>query len=135
MATLAFTDAHVTVNGVDLSDHVSKVTLKTTADDLENTAMGATFHTRIGGLKDWTLDLDFNQDFDAAKVDATLWPLLGAVTAVTVRPTSAVKSATNPEYAGNALVKEYVPMDGKVGDLANISVSWPGAGVLTRNIV
>lgn len=134
MASFAFTDAHVTVNGVDLSDHVRKVTIKTEVDDLENTAMGAVWKGRLGGLKDWSLDLEFNQDFAASNVDATLWPLLGNVTTVTVRPTSAAKSATNPEYAGPALVAEYTPMDGSVGDLATTSVSWPGAGLLTRAV-
>lgn len=134
MANFAFTDAHVTIGGVDLSDHIVKLTIKTTADDLDNTGMGAQYHSRIGGLKDWTLDIDFNQDFDAAKVDATLWPLLGTVTAVTVRPTSAAISATNPEYAGPVLVTEYDPLDGKIGDLAGGSVSWSGAGALARNV-
>lgn len=134
MASFAFTDAHVTINAVDLSDHIRKVTIKAEVDDLENTAMGAASKGRIGGLKDWTIDFEFNQDFAASNVDATLWPLLGTVVTVTVRPTSAAKSATNPEYSGPALVKEYTPMDGSVGDLATTSVSWPGAGALTRAV-
>lgn len=134
MGSFAFTDAHVTVNGIDLSDHVRKVTIKAEVDDLDNTAMGATYKGRLGGLKDWSVDLEFNQDFAASNVDATLWPLLGTVTTVTVRPTSGSKSATNPEYSGPALVTEYTPMDGSVGDLATTSVSWPGAGVLARAV-
>jgi len=64
MATFAFTDAYVSINSVDLSDHVRSVTINVEAEDLEDTAMGSTFRSRIGGLKDWSLDIEFNQDFD-----------------------------------------------------------------------
>ena len=39
---------------------------------------------------------------------------------------------TNPQYSGNVLVNEYNPIEGAVGDLGTTSVSWPGAGALTR---
>lgn len=132
MATFAFTDAKVTINSVDLSDHVRQVKLTVEADDLENTAMGADYKSRIGGLKDWSVDLEFNQDFAASKVDVTLFPLLGSVTTIAIVPVNDTVSATNPEYSGSVLVKEYTPMDGSVGDLATTSVTWPGAGTLSR---
>lgn len=132
MASFAFTDASVTINSVDLSDHVRSVTLNIEAEDLEDTAMGDTFRSRIGGLKDWSIDIEFNQDFAASEVDATIFPLLGTVVEVIVVPTSSSVSATNPSYKGNVLVSEYNPLDGSVGDLATTSVSWPGAGALTR---
>jgi len=132
VASFAFTDASVTINSVDLSDHVRSVTLNIEAEDLEDTAMGDTFRSRIGGLKDWSIDIEFNQDFAASEVDATIFPLLGTVVAVEVRPTSSSVSSTNPKFSGNVLVSEYNPLDGSVGDLATTSVSWPGAGALTR---
>lgn len=133
MATFAFTDAKVTINSVDLSDHVRQVKLSIEADDLENTAMGADFKSRIGGLKDWSVDLEFNQDFAASKVDATVFPLIGDVTAIEIVPVNDTVSATNPKYSGNVLVKEYSPLDGSVGDLATTSFTWPGAGDLSRS--
>lgn len=132
MATFAFTDAKVTINSVDLSDHVRQVKLSVEADDLENTAMGASYKSRIGGLKDWSVDIEFNQDFASSKVDATLFPLIGTVTTIAIVPVNTTVAATNPEYSGSVLVKEYAPMDGSVGDLATTSFTWPGAGTLTR---
>ncbi len=112
---------------------IKKVTLKVDVDELEDTAFGDTYKSRIGGgLKDWSVDIEFNQDFAASQVDATVWPLLGTVTTIKIRPTSAAIAATNPEYSGSVLVKEYAPADGSVGDLAATSVSWPGAGTLSR---
>lgn len=132
MTVLAFTDAYVTVNSVNLSDHVRQVTLNVSADELDTTAMGSTYRARIGGLKDWTVTVEFNNDYAASNVDATLWPLLGTTTTIAIRATSGAKSATNPEYSGSVLVSQLAPVGGSVGDLATTSVTWQGAGTLTR---
>ena len=68
MATFVFTDASVTINSVDLSDHVRSVTLDITAEEQDDTAMGATFRSRKGGLKEGSLSLEFNSDFAAAGI-------------------------------------------------------------------
>lgn len=133
MATFVLTDADVTVNAVNLSDWVTSVTLSIEVDDQEDTAMGDTYRSRVGGLKEWTMDIDFNADFAASAIDQTIWPLLGTSVAVTVKPTSDTASATNPSYSGNVLITEYSPIDGDVGDLATTSVSWPGNGALSRS--
>jgi hypothetical protein len=136
MAVFAFTNAKLVLNSVDLSDHVAKVTLKTGADVLETTAMqtGSTpgYKTRTGGLFDFSVDIEWRQDHAASKVDATLWPLLGTVTTISINPFNAANAATNPNYSGSVLVSEYSPMDGAVGDLAGTSTSWNGSGALTR---
>ena len=132
MAKFVLTDASVTLNSVDLSDHVSSVTLDITADEIVTTAMGDTFQSRTGGLKDGTLSIEFQQDFAASEVDATLFPLLGTTTAFVVKPTSGSVSATNPSYSGNCLVTQHVPVGNAVGDLATTSVTWPTSGTITR---
>lgn len=133
MATFVYVDAVVTINTVDLSDHITKATLKIDVEDKETTAFGGNgWKTRLGGLKEGTIELEFNQDFDTAQVDATIWPLIGTVTAITIKPTSGSVSASNPEYSGNVLIKEYSPLDGNVGDVAKTSVSWPTSGAVAR---
>lgn len=132
MGSFAFVDAKVTVNSVDLSAYVRQVTIDTSADQLEDTAMGDLFRSRLGGLKDWSVNIEFNADYAAGAVDATLWPLLGTVTTVTVKATSAANSATNPQYSGPVIVSGHTPVGGSVGDLATVGVTWQGAGALTR---
>lgn len=132
MASFAFTDAKVTVNAVDLSTYVRQVTLSITADELEDTAMGDTYRSKLGGLKDWSVTLEFNADFAASAVDQTLWPLFGTTTTVTVKATSAANSTSNPQYSGSVLVSQINPIGNSVGDLATVSVTWPGAGTLSR---
>lgn len=132
MAEFVLTDASVTVNAVDLSGKVRKATVKTSADDQDATAMGATWKARRGGLKDSTVSLEFNQDFAAANVDATLWAALGTNVTVVVKPTSGALSATNPGFSGSMLLKEYSPIDGEVGSMATAGAEFVGAGTLSR---
>lgn len=125
MGTLAFIDARVEVNSVDLSDWVTGVTLPIQFDALENTAMGDTARSRQAGLQDSTIQINFNQDFAAGGPDATIAAAQGTVVAIKVRPTSASIGATNPEYVGSYLISENNPFGNNVGDLGTMSVSWP----------
>ena len=102
------------------------------SDDVETTAFGSTFRTRVGGLKAANVSLEFHQDFGAASVDATLFPLLNTLATVVIVPTTAAVSATNPSYSATCLVNQYTPFASSVGDLATLSVSWPTSGTVTR---
>ncbi len=129
MAKLVFKDCSIVLNAIDLSDKVESVTINYTVDTPEDTAMGAGTHSRQPGLLDWTIEINFRQDFAAANVDATLFPLLGATAFVTViKPTSAGVSATNPSYTGTGLLSSYSPIGGSVGDIAAAPITIVAGG-------
>lgn len=132
MAKFYAQDYKVTVGTVNLSSSIASVTLDITTDEVETTAFGSTYRTRIGGLKDASVSLDFHQDFGAGSVDALLFPLMGSTVAVKIAPTSGTVTATNPEYRFDALVTQYQPFAGAVGDLATLSVTWPVSGAVER---
>ena len=133
MAGIVLKNAYVKINNIDLSDHVTQVTIKYAAEIHDKTAMGATARSRIAGLKDWSADIEFNQDFAAGEVDATLWSLVGAAPfAVEIRPDAGSASATNPKYAGSAVLPEYNPIDGQVGAFLKTKITLQGDGNLTR---
>jgi hypothetical protein len=133
MAKFAATDFSVTINGGTVSTNLNSVELAQEADDLETTAFGSTgWRTRIGGLKNASLTLNFMQDFGAASIDETLNELLGTIATVTIKPTSAGVSATNPVYTANCLVTQYSPFASSVGDIATLSVTWPVTGEVAR---
>ena len=133
MATFVYTDASVVVNSFDLSDHVKSCTLNYEAEMLDDTVMGDTTRSNIAGLLNWSIDVEFLQDFASAKVDATLFTLVGAAAfTVTVKPTSGSVSATNPSFSGSAVLESYPPMSGSVGDLETASATFRSAGTLTR---
>lgn len=132
MAKFAATDFKVTVAGVDLSTSLTSVSIDIEADDKETTTFGSGWRTRIAGLKQGTVKLDFLQDYAAASVEATLYPLLGTITTVVVTPTSGTASTTNPQYSVTCLVTSLNPINGQVGDVPVQSVSWPTTGTVTK---
>ena len=132
MAKFFAQDYKVTVGTTVLSSSIASVTLDITTDEVETTAFGSTYRTRIGGLKDASVSLDFHQDFGAGAIDAILFPLMGSTVAVAIAPTSGTVTATNPEYRFTALVTQYQPFAGAVGDLATLSITWPVSGEVVR---
>ena len=132
MARIVLTDAKVTVNGVNLSDHIASVSLAMSTDVIETTAFGSTAaKTRVAGLQDNSVTLEFHQDFATSNVEATIYPLLGSNTTIVVSPTSTV-SASSPSYSFSATVSEWTPLNGGVGELATASVTWPISGAITK---
>jgi len=126
-------DYDITINGDNFSSSLASVSLNLTAEEQETTAFGNDYRSRISGLRDASISLDFHQDFGAAAVDATLYPLLGSEATVVVKPTSAAIGSTNPGFSAVYLVTEYSPFDSSVGDLATLSVSFPiASGTVTR---
>lgn len=132
MAQIVLTDASVEVNSVDLSDHVTQVVLNYEVDAVEVTAMSDGAHKFTGGLTNVSATIDFQQDFDAASVDATIEPLVGTTTTVIIKPTSSAVGATNPSYTlTGTYVASHTPLNASVGDLSTTSVEFQG-GTLAR---
>jgi hypothetical protein len=145
MARLVLTNAEVTIGGVNLSDHIASITLGSTYDVVETTAFAGTSgasgnvplaaKTRVAGLVDNSVTLEFHQDFAAASVEATIYPLLGTVVACVVQPVAAANvEASNPSYSFNAVISEWTPLNGAVGELATASVTWPITGAITKAV-
>jgi hypothetical protein len=125
-------DYKVTIGTTVISDDIASVTLDITTDEVETTAFGSSYRTRIGGLKDASVSFDFHQDFGAGAVDSLLFPLMGGTVAVKIAPTSGTVTATNPEYRFDALVTQYQPFANSIGDLASLSITWPVSGEVVR---
>ena len=145
MARLVLTNVEVNIAGVDLSNHIASVTLGSTYDVIETTAFagvsGAAGNvpnaakTRTAGLVDNSVTLEFHQDFATASVEQTIYPLLGTTVAVVVQPVaSGSVDATNPSYTFQAVVSEWTPLNGAVGELATASVTWPITGAITKAV-
>lgn len=133
MAIFVATDFSVSINGsTALASYLTQVELKASATDVTTTAFGSSWVTRVAGLKDGTLTLNFNQDYATTTVDATLWPLLGTNATVVIKPTSTAVSANNPAYTAVCLVTDLTPISGQIGDLATFSVTWPTTSAISR---
>ena len=132
MPKFAATDYSISINGTSFSTNLNSAELSIESDNLETTSFGGEWRTSIGGLKSASLTLSFMQDFGAASVDATLYPLLNTAATVVIKPTSGTTTATNPSYTAVCLVNQYSPFASSVGDIATLSVTWPVSGTVTR---
>ena len=129
MAKTVLNDAFVQINGVNLSDHASKVTVEDMRDTVDVTSFGATNKTVTKGLGDGKITIDFFQDFAGGSVHATLQPLIGSSTTFTVevRATSGARSATNPGIVMTALLFNYSGLDGSVGEASTTTAEFVNA--------
>ena len=130
MAVFLNNGVQVTVNAVDLSDHVTSVTLNRTFDELEVTAMGDSGHKFVKGLEASSVTIDFLNDTAASETLATLQAAWGTSVSVTLKQTSAVTSATNPLYTMTCLVNNTTDINGAVADLGTQSVTWTVNGTV-----
>jgi len=125
MAIFLQNNVGVKINSVDLSDHITSVTLTQNFDELEVTSLGDNSHRYVKGLEASTLTLNFLNDFAAASVQATLQSAYGTtVTAVLLPVKGTAVSATNPLYTVSILINNLTPLNGAVGDISNSSMTF-----------
>ena len=132
MAVFLNNKVGVKVNSVDLSDHVTAVTLNRSFDELEVTAMGDTGHKFVKGLEASSVTISFLNDTAAANVLATLQAAWGtSVTCVLLQEKGTAVGATNPLYTFSILVNNTTDINGGVGDLGTQDVTWTVNGAVT----
>ena len=117
---------------IDLSDHVTSVTLNQAFDELEVTAMGDTAHKFVKGLESATLTVSFLNDTAAANVMATLRAAFGTTVAVKMlQEKLTAVGATNPLYTFDILVNNLTPINGGVGDIGTQDITFTLNSVVT----
>ena len=120
------------INAIDLSDHVTSVTLNQTADELEVTAMGDAAHKFVKGLESATLTVSFLNDQGAASVLDTLSDAFGTtVPWKLLQDKDAAVAATNKLFTGDILVNNLTPINGAVGDMATQDITFTVNSVVT----
>jgi len=130
MAVFLNNGVSVTVNSVDLSDHVTSITINRTFDELEVTAMGDSGHKYVKGLEASSITIDFLNDTATGEVLQTLQAAWGTSVPVVIKQTSAAVSATNPSYTMTCLVNNTTDVNGSVADLGTQSVTWNVNGTI-----
>ena len=120
----------LTVNAVDLSDHVTAVTINRTFDELEVTAMGDSGHKFVKGLEASSVTIDFLNDTASSEVLQTLQAVWGTSTTITIKQTSAATSASNPLYTMSCLINGTTDVNGSVADLSMQSVTFNVNGTI-----
>ena len=132
MAVFLNNKVGVKVNSVDLSDHVTAVTLNRAFDELEVTAMGDAGHKFVKGLEASSVTISFLNDTAAANVLATLQAAWGTnVTVVLLQDKVAAVGATNPLYTMTCLINNTTDINGTVADIAVQDLTFNVSGAIT----
>ena len=143
MATMVMKSAYVTITAVDISSAVTQVSIDYKAEIQDETAMGDATRRRLPGLKDWTANIDVNQDYATGVIDATIFALLGTSTFTLIcKPDTAngvsgsilSGSITNPLYTGVGVLESYMPLQAQIGQLHKSRLVILAAGDLSRNV-
>jgi hypothetical protein len=121
----------VTINGVDLTDMCTAATLTYLVEALEDTAFGTNSRTYTAGLANNEVTLTMYASFAATETYATLFNLIGGRTVVTLKPTSAADSTSNPKFILSDCYLESLPViNASLGTLSVYDVVFQG-GALT----
>jgi hypothetical protein len=131
MAVFLNNKVGVKVNSVDLSDHVTAVTINRSFDELEVTAMGDSGHKYVKGLEASSVTIDFINDTASASVLQTLQAAWGTnVTVVFLQEKGTAVSATNPLYTATCLINNTTDINGNVADLSVQSLTFNVSGTI-----
>lgn len=117
MAKLVLVNAGVIVNSVNISDHVSEVSIESSRAEVDVTSMGDTAMEILLGLKDVTITVTVFNDYAVASIDSQMFALHNTNTPfpVEIRPDNSARSTSNPGYTITALLPAYNPLVGAVG--------------------
>jgi hypothetical protein len=131
-ATIGITQGATTT---DLSDQANACSITIGQDSLESTAFGDTGHRFTGGLQTVDVSITFFLSYGATEVEAILASCVGTGTTIlTISPSGATESATNPEYVlTNCMLANFTPVNSTVGELATVEASFTG-GTWVRDV-
>ena len=120
------------INNVDLSDHVTSVTLNQSFAELPVTAMGDSSEKFVKGLETATLTVSFLNDQAATSVLDTLSDAYGTTVAwKLIQDKVPAVSATNKLFTGDILINNLTPINGAVGDMSTQDITFTVNSVVT----
>lgn len=125
MAVFLNNKVGVKINNVDLSDHVTNITLNRNFDELEVTAMGDTSHKFVKGLEASSVTISFLNDTATTSVLQTLQGAWGTTVPVKlIQEKGTAVSAANPVYEFSILVNKTTDINGATGDMSTQDITF-----------
>jgi hypothetical protein len=124
----------LTVDGIDLRDQASAVSLTLGANPLTSTAFGDTGERMVSGLQTVEGTLTLYCDYGSNSVETTISLAVGdGTTTIVVKKDDAAVSGSNPEWTiANTMIAN-MPITYTVGELQVMEVSFTG-GTWSRDV-
>lgn len=137
MATSVYlSNPSLTINSVDLQDQCTSATVNYVLEQLETTAFGDSARkygaSTVTSLQNNSIEVELFQSYSASETESTVFGLVGIITTLVLKPTSAAVSATNPSYTlTGCYLESHTPINASLGELSTLTLSFAG-GVLTK---
>ena len=126
-------DAQLAINASDVTQWTAKIELNDEFEDKETTTFASgKAKEYLGGLESGEVGITFKNDFAAAALDSIMWALRRSVVTFACRADAGAVTTSNPQYGGSILINKWTPMSGSVGDVAEVDVTFPLSGPMTR---
>lgn len=117
--------------GTDITDQCKSAVLTQLTEALESTAFGSNGRRYVAGLQNHQCVLTFLMSYATSETYALLQPLVGTQCYVSVKPTSAVDSATNPKFElAETYLESLDVVNANIGELSEVQITLQG-GALT----
>lgn len=118
---------------IDLSQWVTSLSIDDTYDTLEVTAMGDSSHKVVAGLYAGSITIDFLIDGASSATIQTLNSLNGTTAYFkAIQDSAGTIGADNVLYSGQIFVNGIQPINGAVGDVKTMSVTFPCQSTITK---
>jgi hypothetical protein len=128
MAQIVLTDALIKINTIDESAYAHQVKINYSREQKEAQTFGMAGKARLAGLYDWSIEVEFYNDFAVGLLDQLLFALVGVQTALVVRPSKTTVIGTgNPEYRGNGMLEAWNPLATNIGDVVTVTAKFNGS--------
>ena len=117
----------ITINAVDLTDQAQSAVITRTIESLDASSFGSSSRSYVAGMENSTITVTLLNSYALTETYATLKALVGTQTTVTIKPTGAATSATNPVHTLTGCYLETLPLiNGQLGALDTIDISFTG---------
>jgi len=124
VAIIVSTNAQISINGTDFSDHCLEVRVNDGQETRDVTAMGDASKRFRAGLGNASVEATFWNDASSGQITQALQALVSVASTgfpVLVRKVNAARGPSNPEFSLTAVIDGDVNLlDEKIGDVAQI---------------
>lgn len=118
----------VTINGTDLSDHCTSVTVNDETEEQDVTGFAQIYREMADSLKTASAETTFIQDYGAASVDSVINGIYGGTAAGTIKVTPDTSGTVTYTLIGRPT--SYSPISGGPGEASTITTSWSVRGTV-----
>lgn len=126
-------DAQLAISSTDVTQWCAKVELEDEFEDKETTTFASgKAKEYLGGLESGSVGISFKNDYAVAALDSVMWGLRRSVVTFATRADAGAVTTSNPQYGGSILINKWTPISGSVGDVAEVDVTFPLSGPMTR---